>query len=426
MSVYKRYFFLLVFVVLSSVAFGQATSSPYSAFGVGEPFGNSLIQSQGMGGVGVSQPQFWSLNNQNPALLVFNYYTVFQAGALIESRTLKGDTLSQKNVNGNLNYLVTAFPVKPGKWTTSFGLMPFTKVNYKLSYTEPIENDTILASVFNQGTGGLAQFYWSNGIRLSKNFSFGVKASYVFGSANTEYTNYAPTTVDPSVPYVPFNVAIKQQLYVKDFMFTGGLSFSQDSVGKGDYRISAGAVYNFSAGLNTQKTTTLERRLTSGNPVTSDTIVQKGGSIFIPSSVIIGASISKGTKWSTAAEFSFQNWANFSSIDYGNEGLSQSWKASLGGEYTPDQLAFKNYLKRITYRAGFSYEKSPITVNNQQLKDIGINFGLSMPAGRSSLDWGFRAGKRGNKSADVLEETYYKIYFGITFNDQWFIKRKFD
>src|SRR5688572_880713 len=113
MSVNKRYFFLLSFIVVSSVAFGQASSSPYSTFGVGEHFGNSLIQNQGMGGAGVCQPQFWSVNNQNPALLVFNYYTVFQAGALVESRKLSGDTTSQKNVNGNLNYLVTAFPVKP-------------------------------------------------------------------------------------------------------------------------------------------------------------------------------------------------------------------------------------------------------------------------------------------------------------------------
>src|SRR5688572_32980689 len=113
MSLYKKYFFsLLVLIALSSAAFGQAARTPFSTFGVGVPYGNALIQNQGMGGIGVSQPQYWSINNQNPALLVFNYYTTFQAGMLVESRTLKSDSIKQKSANGNLNYLVIAFPVK--------------------------------------------------------------------------------------------------------------------------------------------------------------------------------------------------------------------------------------------------------------------------------------------------------------------------
>jgi len=90
------------------------------------------------------------------------------------------------------------------------------------------------------------------------------------------------------------------------------------------------------------------------------------------------------------------------------------------------ELAANNYLKRITYRVGFSYEKQPFLINNNQIKDKGINFGFSLPTGRSSLDWGFRYGKLGDKAKNILEESYYKIYFGISFSDQWFIRRRFD
>jgi len=426
MSVFKRYFFILPLLILSSVAYGQAASSPFSTFGIGEPFGNALIQNQGMGGVGVSQPQFWSINNQNPALLVFNYSTFFQAGVIVESRTLSGDSTNQKTVNGNLNYLVTVFPVKQGKWTTSVGLMPFTKVSYKVSYSEYIRengsnNIVDTAGVSEQGSGGLSQFYWSNGIRIHKNWAVGLKAAYLFGSANSDYSNFVDVPNQP----LPFIVGIKEQAYVKDFMFAGGLSFSKDSIGRGDYRISAGAVYNFGIDANTYKTTSLQRRLTSGDPITSDTLVNKKGSIFIPSSLTWGFSVSKGTRWSAGTEFFIQDWSQFKNINNEDDGMKKAWKVSLGGEFTPDPLA-QNYLKRITYRAGGSYEKTPFSVNNNQLNDFGINFGFSLPTGRSSLDWAFRIGKRGNKSETVLEETYYKVYFGITFNDQWFIKRKFD
>jgi hypothetical protein len=336
--------------------------------------------------------------------------------------------MSQKSVNGNLNYLATAFPIKPGKWTTSIGLMPYTNINYKLQYQEQvIDNSTSLpvdtVSILEQGSGGLSQLYWSNGVRIHEDFAVGAKISYIFGSAISDYSNLLYNSSQP----VPFIVGINEQAYVKDFMFGGGLSFSKDSLGKkDDYRLSAGLTYNFATDLRTRKTTVIERRLTSGDPITSDTLVRNNGYITIPSSLTFGVSISKGVRWSGGAEFSVQDWSQFRSLSDEDEGLVKAWRMSVGGEFTPDQLAFNNYLKRLTYRIGFSYEKNPFLVNNEQLKDFGINFGFSLPTGRSSLDWAFRIGKRGDKSENVLEETYYKVYFGITFNDQWFIRRRFD
>jgi hypothetical protein len=109
-----------------------------------------------------------------------------------------------------------------------------------------------------------------------------------------------------------------------------------------------------------------------------------------------------------------------------NAGLGQSWRTSLGGEFTMDPLALESYLKRITFRAGLTLEQYPFLANDKEVRDFGINFGFSLPAGRSSMDFAIKTGKRGNKEENILEESYFKVYFGVTFNDQWFIKRKFD
>jgi hypothetical protein len=429
MSLYKKYFSpLIILFALSSAAFGQAARTPFSTFGIGVPYGNALIQNQGMGGIGVAQPQYWTVNNQNPALLVYNYYTAFQAGMLLESRTLKSDSIKQKGTNGNLNYLVIAFPAKVGKWGTSFGLMPYTSVNYKLEYNDNVvDNSTgmVVDTVYvgEQGSGGVNQLYWSNGVRLHDNWSIGIKASYLFGSVKKDYSNLQPP--DNSVQ-VPFVVAVNEQAYVRDFQFTGGLSFSQDSIGKKqDLRLSAGLVYNFSADLRTKRTTVVERRSTSGDQLSSDTLTNNNSSVTVPSGFIAGVSISKGTGWSAGVEFAAQDWSKFKSIREEDQGLDKAWRVAAGAEFTPDQSS-NNYLKRITYRVGGSYEKEPFLVNNNQLKDRGVNFGFSLPAGRSSLDWGFRYGKLGDKSKNVLEESYYRIYFGISFVDQWFVKRRFE
>ena len=61
------------------------------------------------------------------------------------------------------------------------------------------------------------------------------------------------------------------------------------------------------------------------------------------------------------------------------------------------------------------------------MRDFGINFGLSLPVSRiSSLDLAVKVGKRGDLRTNTIEENYFKLYFGVTFNDQWFIKRRFD
>lgn len=436
MSVFKK-FFPAILMIISLSAFGQAGKSPFTTFGVGEIFGGAVIQNQGMGGTGVAQPQYWSVNNQNPALLINNYFTTFQAGALVERRTFSIDTASQTGIYGNLTYLATAFPVMRSKknpnlmlWSTSVSLLPFSKVNYKLKYEDPIMvADTInnWEQITETGSGGLSQVSWGNGFRIMNGLSAGVKASYVFGSIVTDYSSNLRET-SQTVPYV---AALKDQTYIKDFMFSGGLAFSKDSVFNNDIKINAGLTYAFATKMKASHTTVKQRRLASNDPASpQDTLSSFRGDVNIPSALTFGLSINKGVNWSIATEFSMQDWSKFRSINEENEGLEKSWKIAIGGEITPDQADFKNYFDRVTYRLGASFEKTPYSdptvPNGKQLNDYGINFGFSLPAGRSSIDTAFRLGKRGNKSETSVDETYFKIFFGITFVDQWFYRRKID
>ena len=421
----RKYIFLVLCLVSAVEGFGQAARTPFTSFGIGEPYGNALINQQGMAGVGVSQPQFWFINNQNPALLVYNsVYTGFQAGLITERRKISSDTQSEKSQGGNMNYLVTAFPIEPTKWTTSVGLMPYTSVNYKLQYIDNISGSNEKVSITEEGSGGLTQLYWSNGVRLTKDIAVGVKAAYIFSSIINTYKN---RLVDSPQP-VNYFAGIEEKAYVKDFTFGTGISFSKDSLfSQNRYRLSFGAVYDFATDLSTTKTDRIYRTNEVGD--TTDVSVlpsSRKGAYSIPASLTVGVSLSRGTRWSIETDFSYQDWSTFKDLNGRNDGMQQSWRVAVGGEITPDQFAAENYLKRLTYRAGVSMEQEPFLANGNAVKDLGINFGFSMPAGRSSLDLAFRYGKRGDKSENVLEETYFKVFFGITFNDQWFIKRKFD
>ncbi len=427
MSIFRKYIFFCLLLAMAAEALGQAARTPFSSFGIGEPYGNTLINNQGMAGVGVSQPQYWFINNQNPALLVYNSVnTSFQAGLMMDRRTISSDTLSEKSQGGNMNYLVTAFPVKPGKWTTSVGLMPYTSVNYLLEYEDDVVGGTEKINVTEKGTGGLTQLYWSNGVRLTRELAVGLKASYIFSSIVKGYTNQLIKSSQP----INYIAGIEEKSYVRDFTFGTGISFSKDSLfSRQRYRLSIGAVYDFATDLKAKKTDRIYRAMSVDGDTTNVSVLPSSmtGSFAIPASFTVGVSLSRGLRWNIGTEFSYQDWGDFRDLNGRNESLQPSWRAALGGEIIPDPYAAQNYLKRITYRAGVSMEENPFLVNGNPVRDIGINFGFTLPAGRdNSVDLAFKYGKRGNKSENILEESYFKIFFGITFNDRWFIKRKFD
>jgi hypothetical protein len=304
--------------------------------------------------------------------------------------------------------------------------MPYTNVGYKVIYDEPIVNTSNeLASVSQEGSGGLTQFYWSNGYRIKKGFSLGLKASYIFGSITNEYSNTLKDTQQP----IPYIISVSEKNTVKDFSFEAGIAYIKDSIFGGRHRFSAGGTYGFAADLNSRRQVVFSR-LDFNNPdqtLDSLTLTKNDGQISIPADIGVGFGLAKGQNWMIGLDFKYQDWGKFRSVDSeDSEGLTESWKVAIGGELTPDPFSVDNFFQRITYRAGTSIEKSPFLVNNKQVNDFGINFGLSVPAGRSTLDLAFRMGKRGNKTENILEENYFKVYFGLTLNDQWFVKRKFD
>ena len=49
-------------------------------------------------------------------------------------------------------------------------------------------------------------------------------------------------------------------------------------------------------------------------------------------------------------------------------------------------------------------------------------FGLD----QANMRMGFSYGIQGNLNDNLLQEEYYRFTFGVTFNEKWFVRRKFD
>ena len=73
------------------------------------------------------------------------------------------------------------------------------------------------------------------------------------------------------------------------------------------------------------------------------------------------------------------------------------------------------------------FENTGMVIQNKSIEDFAVNFGVGLPFGGtfSNVNIGFEIGKRGTKYFNLIEENYFNINIGLSFNDKWFVKPKY-
>jgi hypothetical protein len=167
-----------------------------------------------------------------------------------------------------------------------------------------------------------------------------------------------------------------------------------------------------------------------GNESVRDTILNTSDHsqrLKLPLSMGFGFAVKQGARWLTGADFSLQNWRDYSLFGQ-SDSLANSWRVAVGAQFTPDEHGVKSYVSQVSYRLGFHYEQTYLQLNNGPLNQMGISLGLGFPFRRSPtmLHLTLEAGRRGTTHNSLIEENYIKTTLGFTLNDRWFVKSKFD
>ncbi len=411
-------------ILLSKPTFAQVTHSPYSSIGIGDILDPTTASKFGMAGLGVSNGTYFSLNMINPALLHYNRVALFSAAILGETKTINQSGFEPYAAGtGQLNHMAMAFPLISGKLSTSLVLNPYSAVNYNVSYSAPVEgHPTDTAFITAKGDGGIDQLSLSFGGEVVKGLSFGIKASYLFSSIRKESKSFIPISFTNN--YV---ATINERVSFQDFMFGVGVAYKL-SVNKTS-SINFGATYDFAADIDSKLFARFDQELLTGSTVFADTIADNTPiTVTLPSKLALGLSYNHKNKFLIGVDYSTQDWTESKEILTNETIYTKREKYVLGIEITPDFNSLNNYFKRMTYRAGASFTNTPYIFGDTQITDFGINFGLSLPVVRfSSLDFGFQLGSRGTLTDNLIQEKYFKVYFGVSFNDsRWFLKPKFN
>lgn len=413
---------VLVFAFFVHTAGHSQTFSSYSALGIGNISSHATVQHLSMGGLGISNGSYYYQNTLNPALLVNNQVYSFSGGLTFENKKILQGENREIASGGTLSYLNMIIPVSQGKFAFSLGLFPYSNVDYNFKTDTPVVGNPdaeILA--LSIGEGGFNQFVFKGAGKITKNLYIGGEISYFFSSISKEKN---VTLTEPFGPYVPVS---KTRITANDFVYGLGLVYRIPI--NDDTKISLGGIYGFSKDLTVTKFKTIQTNSFNGIPIKIDTLLDNAnGFISLPASYGIGISVAKLNNWMLGTDIKFQNWNNYRDFDGLNKNLTGTMTIILGGEITPNISSIDNYFERLTYRFGLNYENTPYLINDIHIEEFGINFGLSLPVSNfSSLDFGFRYGVQGTLIDNLIKESFTRIYFGFTFNDnRWFVRQKFN
>jgi len=406
----------------------DGTVSPYSYFGIGEIKASSSVENQMMGGVATYTDSI-HVNLSNPAGYSKLRLTAYSAGISYKQLALNSAVEKENSAITNLDYLAIGLPLGKG-FGLGFGLNTYSSVGYNFrSETQTTNSDGSLTNVINlySGTGGLNKVYVSLGYELLKNLSIGVTANYNFGTLDNERAQ--------NIEEVQFGTTDRRSSRIFGMDFNYALNYEP--------KISDKHTLYSSVRVNTQANLSGRNRQQIGSFSTSDGTnieifeidlaaqgLEKTG-LKVPTTTTFGLGYGENKKWFLGGEYSFQKLSTFTNefVDIDNFTYQDASTLAFGGYFIPDYTSFTSYLKRVTYRAGVRFEQTGMVVNDTEINNFGITFGVGLPlasgnGGFSNINLGFEYGKRGTTEANLIEENYFKVNIGLSLNDRWFVKRK--
>lgn len=405
-------FIISACLLVSFVSFAQqGTASPYSFYGIGDSRFKGTLEFRSMAGVAVEQDSI-HLNIDNPASYASLGQTTFSVGGSFGTSTLKTDKESSKAQRATFDYLALGIPM--GKFGAAIGLVPLSSVGYKI-----VDDNSAVANGVNsqyEGKGGVNKVFFGLGYKIMPNWNIGADVQYNFGKITTQSVegisnvqSFSTETNLSELSGVNFNIGTMYQTKITK-----------------ELNIYTSLNYTFGSTLNSTNTRVI---VVSSDP---DPYFEdiKNTDLKLPNKLTFGAGIGHARKWLIGTTLAFQGdgeYANYyNSAD--NVRFEKYTKYAVGGYYIPNYTSFTSYFSRVTYRAGFKYEKLGLIVNNESINDVGLTLGAGFPITGtfSNVNVGLEFGKKGTTAAGLIQENYFNLNVSFSFNDRWFVKRKID
>ena len=413
---FKRLAYIVLGLVLSvSAAFAGGTASPFSRYGYcvcQNPVSGALLS---MGGVGYGMRTNKVINPSNPASYSSIDSLTFMmdlglSGVIDGSKTNAG---RNTQFAGNIDYVSFQMPL--ANWAAiSFGVNPLTIVGYEYKFTDTQPSydyeDSLKVSQYFYGKGGITQVYLGLSFDICDRVAVGVNGRYLFGNIFhfREVTFPEETLFNPTV--------YQNSIYVSAWQCDFGIQYHQP-IGKDDQLVIGGT---YSMKLPMKNTTEI---ISTTNVTDED---KTSYEFEYPQTAGAGISYLWDNRLLIGADVT---WMELSKVKYYSKEnvFTDRFVYALGVEYVHD-INSKSYVELMRFRLGANYSNSYAKVNGSDYNKWAITCGIGfpLPNTKTTLNLHLEYGQQGSVKTLGLVEQYGKIGIGVSLNERWFVKRRFN
>ncbi|MCY4254191.1 MAG: hypothetical protein OXC64_05575 [Flavobacteriaceae bacterium] len=414
------------------------TVSPYSFAGLGEQNFRGTQVTRFMGGLDVYSDSI-HVNLNNPAAYGKLKFTTYSLGINYNTNLLSsGDDNTTLN-GASIDYLSIGIPTK--RFGFGFGIIPLTSVGYEIASLEESENGKFDNQF--EGSGGVNQAFFSVGLPIFREFRIGATGFYNFGSIDysrslfiegvdiASYSKESSKINGWSYQFTSeFDIALFEQINL-----SGLFSFQpQANLNSENLRVYYTRKYDWESYWTNlisenrrvyQQEGTVEdfNEFDLGNQNLDKT--EK----ILPQTFKIGIGLGQKQKWFVGTQVNLLNFDNFKSEFPMRDNVTyqdaRQW--IIGGFYIPDYSSLTSYFSRIVYRLGFRTENLGVLIDGQSLRLNVISFGFGLPVqGLSNANIGLEIGSSGKNQNGLVAHSSVALRVGLSLNDLWFIKRKYN
>lgn len=418
---FKHTLCALLLTMVTGMAIAQNnTNSPYTRYGYGDLSDQSFGNSKAMGGIAFGLRDGAQINPLNPAsyTAIDSLTFLFEGGVSLQNMNISGSGVKLNAKNSSFDYLAMQFRLHP-RIAMSIGLLPFSNVGYSVSDSK-VDNGVSQTRSFT-GDGGLHQLYGGIGVKVLKNLSLGVNASYFWGDITRTRTIIYPATSE-SYSYIQ-----QMGVSISDYKLDFGTQYTLDFNKK--HSMTIGAVFSPKHKLNNDYTVTTQVSTTNSNNL--DVTLE------LPNTFGVGFTYNYDKRLTVGADYSLQQWSKTkfgvnTSDDAVREDFNETYtycnrhKVSVGAEYIPNLMG-RSYLSHIKYRLGAYYTTPYYKIGGKEAtREYGVTagFGLPVPRSRSILSISGQFVRISGQESAFVNENIFRVSIGLTFNERWFFKRR--
>lgn len=355
------------------------TVLPFSASGVGRSY--EIAHSDSLQ---INFKNFATLSNISRTTLTINSnYSAFFA---------ENNLGKTYNNNGGFEGAFLGIPLKEKTLNIGIGLQPFSSINQK---TLKITNDGLEKGVVLSGGLGKAGVHFS--YIYNSDLSVALGYEYSFGRIDEiEQISEATLDVRTERSFQASGIVISVFTNILPNLNLG-MVIKPNGKGSTTYKAKTSSV-----ALN----------------------IPKEVDLTLPVEINIGAEYKFSESYYSGIDFSYQNWKNGYKIDNKSvSGHKDFYYVGMGVERKGSSRKFVNYINQIDLRAGVFYKNLAQTYNFNNVNEIGLSLGVSLPIikFRSKIDLAGFISKRGDLNTHSLEETIVGLKFSISANELWFV-----